>query len=358
MVDTASLIERRRQILLNTPHLTSASANPLTLQTDISANLKDCKIYFEPVQEGTGDPSPENVRSISGWDGVTVAKNWFAKIDNYEVSVNGVTFTRNPENGIVTIKGKATAMIQRAFSGAFVANGDNFIFQNFPVLSGGLYWYVWDGTSSSVIRNNILNLNGVKLKPTSGHQFSIAINITKNATVDFTFKPVIYDETEAITIPFPQTIYGGYVDLVDGEVVETWRKETFGSTGWTFADSSRSNSVFRKIISSRKPTNVNTPSDIVCDSYKDYKTSPTTLINEIPDNSICGRSTYGTIFVRDNRYSTVEDFVNNMSGVEFAYKLATPITHQLTPQVIKTLKGTNNIWSDANGNIEVKFWKH
>ena len=74
MVDTASLIERRRQILLNTPHLTTLSANPLTFKTDISANLKDCKIYFEPIQEGSGDPSPDNVRPITGWNGVTVRR--------------------------------------------------------------------------------------------------------------------------------------------------------------------------------------------------------------------------------------------------------------------------------------------
>ncbi len=30
------------------------------------------KNHFLPVQEGTGDPSPDNVRHIACWDGVTV----------------------------------------------------------------------------------------------------------------------------------------------------------------------------------------------------------------------------------------------------------------------------------------------
>ena len=40
------------------------------------APIKNCKIYFKPIQLGTGDPSPTNVRNINGW----------TKIDNY---VNG-----------------------------------------------------------------------------------------------------------------------------------------------------------------------------------------------------------------------------------------------------------------------------
>ena len=32
-----------------------------------------CKVSWEPTQEGTGDPSPENVRPIKGRDSVTVA---------------------------------------------------------------------------------------------------------------------------------------------------------------------------------------------------------------------------------------------------------------------------------------------
>ena len=44
--------------------------------------------------------------------------------------------------------------------------------------------------------------------------------------------------------------------------------------------------------------------------------------------------------------------------IQFCAELATPIEYDLTPEQIKTLKGTNNIWSDANGDIEVKYWTH
>jgi len=34
--------------------------------------VESLKVNIQPVQSGTGDPSPENVRSITGWDAVTV----------------------------------------------------------------------------------------------------------------------------------------------------------------------------------------------------------------------------------------------------------------------------------------------
>ena len=41
------------------------------------------------------------------------------------------------------------------------------------------------------------------------------------------------------------------------------------------------------------------------------------------------------------------------------YPLADPfLVTTLTPTQLKTLRGTNNIWSNSNGNLEVAYWKH
>ena len=44
-------------------------------------------------------------------------------------------------------------------------------------------------------------------------------------------------------------------------------------------------------------------------------------------------------------------------NLEVVYKLATPIVYQLTPQEIQTLIVTNVLWSDTNGDMEVKYLK-
>ena len=56
----ASIIER------------TAIGNPLTFLTDLARPLKGLLIPFTPQQEGTGDPSPQNIRSILPWNGLTV----------------------------------------------------------------------------------------------------------------------------------------------------------------------------------------------------------------------------------------------------------------------------------------------
>ena len=43
-----------------------------SFMTPAKTNIKSLKVHFSPKQLGTGDPSPENVREIEGWDGVEV----------------------------------------------------------------------------------------------------------------------------------------------------------------------------------------------------------------------------------------------------------------------------------------------
>lgn len=47
------------------------TGNPVSF-TAKAAPLKQLSVAFAPVQSGTGDPSPDNVRPISGWDSLTV----------------------------------------------------------------------------------------------------------------------------------------------------------------------------------------------------------------------------------------------------------------------------------------------
>lgn len=50
----------------------TAEGNPLTFQTNLAKPLKSLLLPFTPVQSGSGDPSPSNVRPITGWTGATV----------------------------------------------------------------------------------------------------------------------------------------------------------------------------------------------------------------------------------------------------------------------------------------------
>ena len=72
------------------------------------ANIRSLKVHFSPKQEGSGDPSPENVRPIGGRDSVTVSccgKNLFPLTKNSPIYSVGTgydkTLKRNIEIGAV-----------------------------------------------------------------------------------------------------------------------------------------------------------------------------------------------------------------------------------------------------------------
>lgn len=50
----------------------TATGNPVSFNTNVAKPLKQLLIPFTPVQSGSGDPSPENVRPITGWTEATV----------------------------------------------------------------------------------------------------------------------------------------------------------------------------------------------------------------------------------------------------------------------------------------------
>jgi len=107
------------------------------------------------------------------------------------------------------------------------------------------------------------------------------------------------------------------------------------------------------------------------DAYSSVYSShfPVTAGNDRQTNEAIPTYTNGTSYAahlyfykNDGNFASATEFKNWINNLEYdpyiVYKLATPIEYDLTTEQIKTLKGTNNIWSDANGNIEVKYWTH
>ena len=59
------------------------SGSIVSFDDGIEASVGDLKVNIEPIQEGEGDPSPDNVRPITGWTGVRVirtGKNLFSGV--------------------------------------------------------------------------------------------------------------------------------------------------------------------------------------------------------------------------------------------------------------------------------------
>ena len=362
---TVNLMESRRRILLNTPHIKSLSGNALSFKTDVPFTLKECKIHFSPVQEGEGTPSPENVRPITGWDGVTVTacgKNLFDKdnVQALEAWLSGTKISQSGSDRVIYISCLPNTVysISKAVGGVIAAGYTT----DLPMKSSPYYGHVRNSSNTTTV--TITTGSDAKylvvwvydrIKP--ANKDLQPEDIYDSLQIELGSEVTDYEPYQAITltIPFPQTVYGGYVDLVKGEVVEEWVKTTIGSD-WVLQNSTLS--VFQKIISGKKPTTVD--SELISDSYGIHTTLPVTQLNQLPDLNICGRQTYNRIFLRDTRFANVEDFESAMSSSEFCYTLATPNTLPLAdpPSIPSTLRGLNNILTNANGNIDVSFYAH
>jgi hypothetical protein len=154
--------------------------------------------------------------------------------------------------------------------------------------------------------------------------------------------------------PFTNTLYGGYVDLEAGVVVATWGYSEIDSLTWAHVSWAEGDHVFVCNEVTNKALNY----DFLCSKYKSVEQGRTNLNNNELGVYHIGEQYRNRFAIRDDSCATKEAFEAANENVRIYYQLATPITYPLTPQIIKTLKGQNTIWSDMNGNLEISYWKH
>lgn len=183
---------------------------------------------------------------------------------------------------------------------------------------------------------------------------------TNSGTGQFLVGPDVENNGAIISCEFPQTIYGGYVDLVSGELVETHAKYADSGSGTWSKNSGTvhedSNSArFEHSVGAANSSNSNSTnipiSDAYCNYLKPYQTGE--LYSKAPES-------FGMyqhrLYVRITDVSEVVDlkayFEEN--PLEVVYPLATPLTHQLTPRSLRTLVNQNTFWTDAD-RIEIEY---
>ena len=105
------------------------TGNPVAFNTNVTKALTGFTIPFLPIQSGTGDPSPENIRPITGWTGVNAYRtgvNIFdGEIENGRLNNSGENVQSNDnirsKNYISVLPGKRY-MVQFTRTAAGVAN--------------------------------------------------------------------------------------------------------------------------------------------------------------------------------------------------------------------------------------------
>lgn len=230
--------------------LTDLPTGAVASITDGTALLMpSLKVGIEPVQSGSGDPSPDNIRPISGWTAANIA----------------VSPTTSAEDG-------TTYTIQ-------FRDGDN-----------------------------------------------------------------------------PLTVYGGTLDVVNGELVVTKKYIIFDGSNdekWLlYVDpNSNINQLYINISDVATSAGIS-GGNTLCDKFKSIS-----IDNRNGNFNTCYAGRDGICFnIKD---FTVEMWRNWLTdnNVAVTYTFETPITYHLTPTQVRTLVGNNNIWADTGDIISGKYFR-
>ena len=314
--------------------------------------------HIEPVQEGSGDPSPSNIRPISGWTGAKIAnvgQNFFPDAD--------ITI---PEKG-VRIKSEGGIFHAVVPDGAEVSSQSTAYAPYKLRIAGEKLVRLRISEFSHTVTNVAFYL-------TSRDGSMLLLSSNSNAAVEFyitdecRITPYIYNNTGApgevrckmhLTIgdmpsasgfvpskpqefaeaSFGQTIYGGELDWKTGMLKVTGVTLTFeGTEAWY---SSVAGSVYfipRISIGSEMQAMPNSNGQKLSSHYTNDRMSGADYLYFYDTVNGVDVDTWKAYLKTQYAAGT---------PVQIFYKLATPKEIQLTPQQILSLAGENSIWSDC-----------
>ena len=286
----------------------------------------------------------ENLCPISGRTG--------ADIEHTGVNV----WDEEWESGGYNISGKAWGdTYWRCKNPVDVVSGESYFFKR-PSTISTVYMYGYDsnmgnGTSLSLQSEVLTVPSGVSKV---GFFFAkSAYGETYNHDISINYPSIDHDyhayQGETISVSWESeagTVYGGTLDVVSGELVVDRAMVDLGTLSWYYVTND-GDPYYYTNLGNKKVNSLN----MVCSAYK---TASTTGTNYLYDMEVGASSSNIRVFVKDSRYTDAQDFKTAVTGQTLVYELSTPQTYQLTPQEVRTLLGTNNVWSDA-GDVTVTY---
>ena len=353
----------------------TADGSVASFSDGADATVKSLVVGIEPVQEGSGDPSPDNVRPITGRTtaNITMCGKNVLKITAKARTLNSVTYNVNAD-GTITANGTATGGNGRCD----IINVDNPSKALLDAFSGKkLAGCPEDGAYNTYLIHLIIDGtvicrdtgNGVQIPDLS--QYYGASNLYIDASVrtnyaaeNLVFKPMISEDAsygtyepysgETISVAFPSeagTVYGGTLDVTNGVLTVDKAIVNLGSLTW-YALQVAGENIFQ-VRSFVFPEGAEgDPSKAWCEIFKpmpygingSYSTYDNVLWPHIN----------GSFLVRCTSYTDVDSFKAAVNDTYLVVPMKVPQTFQLTPTEVKSMFGINNIYADC-GNVSVEY---
>lgn len=312
------LMDYRRKIIANSPHLMSASGAVVSFSDGADLPLKSLLVDIEPVQSGTGDPSPTNIKPISGWSAVNVTrtgKNLVAPFVDGTSTSKGISITY--ANNLITFVGTST--------GTNASSPNKYFYHN--------------GESSPLL---------LKAGVTYTASLYGRVSFTNKLRLIFTY--------ESSTRLYYDSYDGVWTFTPDADVIITQACLRLPTTGSTADISAYFQLEEGSTATPYEPYNgVNVSIDLGQTVYGGTLNPLTGVLTAYPYYASYNGETLTGRWVSDrDKYvagttPTIGAQVVDMSG--------TGTEIQLTPHQIRSLYGNNTIFADT-GNVALEYWAH
>ena len=309
------------------------------------------KASWEPVQEGSGTPSPENIRPIKGRDSVTVERCGDNLLNPKENAHN----TYTPYGLTITYIGDDKVHLKGTYN--LEGGGGSFVILDTQqkLLAGRnlkITGFTMEGTKQTYrlygLRTKDETAIAMKAEFAKGDVIDMTVAIVVSKDTPSTYTPYI-GQTNTLTLP--ETVYGGEVDTATGDGKETWKLVTLDGT--------------EKLMDNGSVPSKKEQQWALYDVLKPY--SGTFGISSHFDNTK-GSVSYPANFVRisktsivfhvasDGPFATVDALKSYLAAqyaagtpVQIAYKLEEPVPFTATgAQSIPALAGANTVLTDAD----------
>lgn len=223
----------------------TAEGNPVTCQP-VEGYPLDVKVNFEPIQAGEGDPSPENVRPISGWDGLQVARYGKNLLNLYDatsriglVTLDSNSFRANINNNYFASVYLSKNLVPLFKPGVSIslschienANPEDYMTVVIPgEYTSGVPSYEKSGSKGStsvsfVVPDTLQKASIVELRfLRQSVRYTDSTTVVSDIQLEFSPIPTGYKpyQDDTYDIALPETVYGGTVDAVTGVGSKTW----------------------------------------------------------------------------------------------------------------------------------------
>ncbi|MFR3631408.1 MAG: hypothetical protein ACLTU3_13440 [Acutalibacteraceae bacterium] len=324
----------------------SAEGNPVVC-TPVEGYPLGVTVTLEPVQAGEGEPSPENIRPISGRDAVSVTRCGKNLLDMARAVPGGKAYGLiiSIDGDLVKIDGMPSSAVTEEKMYTF-----NAIKAGQPEIQGkGLQIAAFGDaqivTAYGLSTASSANIDvGAVLSP--GIEFHAAFQLMVSVEKSAAYEPY---SGQDFTLTLPETVYGGSVDAVTGAGSKGWGIVSL--TGGENIDlyppsGTRLANQFRILVSDF------TAAGCICTHYRSNTAAPQ------PDKTVQSNVYFGnSINICDSSFATAEDFKAYLAAqaaagtpVQVAYRLADPAPIQAAGgQPIPALPGENTLLTDGDG---------